>query len=227
MIVPFIPAGILKKKFEVSGHFYSLDVPGVGQLKCRSTLKILSKNAPQDVEADAVFVMMNPGSSRPIGEDNQATNFPNVSERTDPLAPTFPDTTQYQVMRVMHYSGWQHVRVINLSDLCDPKSRSFVKRYAQLERERGVKFHSIFSSGRMAELKRHLIRKANAPIVCAWGVSNQLDPLIKRATKALSEESGIVGLAKSGADDKYFHPLPSLQHKKEKWVAEMLVALLA
>lgn len=230
MDVAFIPASDLKRKYNVFVHFYSLEVPGIETLKCRSVLEITFKAAVTTEgkpTADAVFVMMNPGSSRPIVETDHVVSSDGISVMTAGLVPTVPDTTQYQVMRIMHYMGWQHARVINLSDLRDPKSGSFSQRYVQLESESGSKAHSVFSSQRSAELKQHLSRKPQGPIVCAWGVSDALNPLIERASAVLSFETAAIGLLKSGHPGKYFHPLPSLQSQKEQWVAQMLELLHA
>lgn len=225
MTVSFIPAADLKRHFCVLGHFYSLDLPAVEPQKCRSVLEITLNTAATSPVADAVFVMMNPGSSRPVEEKNNLVRSDQVAEMTAELVPTVPDTTQYQVMRLMHYRDWQHVRVINLSDLRDPASGSFARRYVKLEKESGTSLHSMFSPARVAQLKQSLVRKPGAPIVCAWGVSNDLNPLISRATKALASESGVTGLAKPSELDKYFHPLPSLQRQKEQWVIDMLERL--
>lgn len=227
MTVAFISAGDLKGQYRVLGHFYSLHVPETEALKCRSVLEITDREAGDNPVADAVFVMMNPGSSRPVAETDHSLLVDRISGMSGSLVPTVPDTTQYQVMRVMHYSGWHHVRVINLSDLRDPKSGSFCQRYTQLEQERGCTAHSVFSSERAAELKQCLSRKPTGPIVCAWGVSDHLNPLIERATQALSSEAHVIGLEKPGASGKYFHPLPSLQRQKEQWVINMLAQLNA
>lgn len=122
-----------------------------------------------------------------------------------------PDTTQYQIMRIMHCKKWQHVRVINLSDRRDPKSSSFFQRYLQLEEERGGAVHSVFSSQRSGELRRYVSGKPRGPIVCAWGVSNDLNPLVERAFALLSLEAGVIGLLKFGCPGKHFHTLPLLQ----------------
>lgn len=222
MAVAFIPASNLKLQYNVSGHFYSLHVLGTEVLKCRSVLEITSNAAEGKLMADAVFVMMNPGSSRPVVETDQAVTSDVISQMSTKFVPTVPDTTQYQVMRIMHYKGWQHVRVINLSDLRDPKSGSFSQRYVQLEKESGSTVHSIFSSQRSAELKHHLSRKPLGPIVCAWGVSDNLNSLIERASAILSLETAVTGFKKAGHSGKYFHPLPSMQIQKEQWVAQML-----
>jgi hypothetical protein len=225
MTTAFIPARELKRKYEVLGHFYSLEVPGSAPQKCRNVLEIRSKENRQLGSADAIFVMMNPGSSKPLSGKDCPVASDCIASLSNELVPTAPDTTQYQVMRVMHYSGWNYVRVINLSDFRDPKSGSFVDRYTAFERETGSTTHSVFSSDRSHELRRHLSRKPGAPIVCAWGVSGGLNPLISIATKALASESGVTGLAKPGHEGKYFHPLPTPQSEKELWVDRMLAQL--
>lgn len=220
MNISFIPASELRPLYRVLGHFYDLELHEEVPQRCRSLLEITAD--PTSSVVDAVFVMMNPGSSRPV-EEVKAT----ISQRTQLLVPTVPDRTQYQVMRVMHYMGWKHVRVINLSDLCDPSSASFVQRYVQLEEMPDGKEHSIFSTNRSAQLKQYLMRKPRAPIVCAWGVSNDLNPLIEQAREALKFEQKLTGLVKSPDEWKYFHPLPPLQSEQEQWVAQILKKLNA
>ena len=222
MNITFIPASDLKPRYRVLGHFYDLHLQAEEPQKCRSVLEITAITASSNPVADAIFVMMNPGSSRPVEEEDITATINQFAEQ---LVTTVPDTTQYQVMRVMRYMGWQHVRVINLSDLRDPNSGSFTQRYAQLEKGSGTKEHSIFSPNRSAQLKQHLIRKPGAPIVCAWGVSDDLNPLIERARQVLELEQGVTGLAKSLEAWKYFHPLPSLQRQKEEWIAQILKKL--
>ncbi|MDD2501962.1 MAG: hypothetical protein PHN92_14250 [Geobacter sp.] len=221
----FIPANSLKQQYNVFGHFYSLNSPSADPLKCRSVLEITIKNAPASPIADAIFVMMNPGSSRPLVETTHMVDSDNISDMEVQLVPTVPDTTQYQIMRVMHFLSWQHIRVLNLSDLRDSQSSSFADRYMHFETTTNCKTHSIFASERSAELKRNLFRKNKAPIVCAWGVSDDLNPLIERAMGALASELFVTGLAKTGKQGKYFHPLPSLQKQKEEWVFNMLKQL--
>jgi len=63
----FIYAEELKRKYRVLGHFYNLRI-GDRIFKCRSLLEIVSFQEEYDFDAmpDAVVVMMNPGSSRPL-----------------------------------------------------------------------------------------------------------------------------------------------------------------
>ena len=66
-IVNFIYAGELKTRFNVFGHFYDLRLGGK-VLKCRSTLDIVAADISDcsTMLPDAVVIMMNPGSSRPL-----------------------------------------------------------------------------------------------------------------------------------------------------------------
>lgn len=225
MTLAFTPASTLRNKYEVLGHFYSLISPSAELLKCRSVLQISAKDTPAGQMADAVVVMMNPGSSRPSEEKDHMVDFERISVMERVLTPTVPDTTQYQVMRIMHHAEWKHVRVINLSDIRDPKSGSFTKRYKQFEQETGCGSHSVFSPERSEELQKNLIRKPNGPIICAWGVDSRLNPLIGRAMNGLYAESNIRGITKEAALGKYFHPLPLLQRDKNLWIARMLESL--
>ncbi len=169
--------------------------------------------------------MMNPGSSIPLEPINNAISEAGINRLAISLVPTRPDTTQYQVMRVMHYCGWDHVRVLNISDMRDPKSGNFITRYRKVEESTGFQAHSIFSGERRDELRGKLLRKPEAPIVYAWGVSADLDPLIQRCLTRISgmpDRSDFAGLLKPGTDNKYFHPLPTLQKDKMKWVNNIL-----
>jgi hypothetical protein len=218
----FIPAAELKKEFDVFGHFYSLKTPTETYL-CRSSLEIIKKgislDSPTTAKADAIFVMMNPGSSRPLNNpDELVVMESNISKLKIELVPTKPDTTQYQLMRVMLIKNWNHVRVINLSDLRDPKSGSFIKLSSQYAQINQSDSHSIFSNFRSNELIRKLDKKDTAPTVLAWGVSDDLDPLIEKAVAKLKNHQHISGLKKDETDNKYYHPLPTLQKDKVAWV---------
>lgn len=76
-LLEFIPAEKLKETFEVFGHFYSIDLKSGDRIDCRSVLEIVTKKSkPSDTDLlleqvpDAIFVMMNPGSSKPHEEVN-------------------------------------------------------------------------------------------------------------------------------------------------------------
>lgn len=228
-MVRFIPAGELKGKFDIFGHFYSVEVAPNNVIECRSVLEIVEKSvAPpktSDIckrKPDAVFVMMNPGSSRPLVEVKNHIHADVIHELPISLVPTKPDTTQYQVMRMMHFCQWRHVRVLNLSDLRCTKSIEFFKQFKRLEAEVSFDAHSIFSSQRKSELNTKLSRHGEIPVICAWGVSAELDPLIERCASRIARNKSVIGLMKEGTTNKYLHPLPSLQSQKLDWIERMV-----
>ncbi|WP_010582442.1 hypothetical protein [Schlesneria paludicola] len=225
----FIPAAALKSRFDVFGHFYSVELSRNEVVECRSVLEIIDQTlTPDELSAvskrkpDVVFVMMNPGSSQPLVDVNNRIVPDELHELPISLVPTKPDTTQYQVMRLMHHCAWRHVRVLNLSDLRCSKSGEFFKRYKALEADALFESHSVFSNQRKNELGLKLTTDRSVPVIVAWGVSAELDPLIERCQSRLVKHKMIKGLLKDGTSNKYLHPLPSLQSQKLQWVRRMV-----
>lgn len=226
---PFIPADKLKQTYGVFGHFYSVELASKEVVECRSILEIASHDhSPADhtellaLRPDAVFVMMNPGSSKPLTKVNNRIRARAIHRLPISLVPTKPDTTQYQVMRVMRFRDWQHVRVLNLSDLRSPKSAEFIKTFERLERDDEFEGHSIFSDSRGEELSLKLPRSRKIPLVLAWGVSDKLTPLVKRCIARLPKKRKVIGLLEPGSTNKYRHPLPSLQKDKLRWIEQII-----
>ncbi|WP_397570214.1 DUF1643 domain-containing protein [Schlesneria sp. T3-172] len=231
-MVPFIPAAGLKDKFGIFGHFYSVEVTPTFFVECRSVLEIIATQlVPKQLslisirKPDAVFVMMNPGSSRPLVEVDNRIHAEAIEDLAISLVPTKPDTTQYQVMRLMHFCDWRHVRVLNLSDLRCSKSVEFFKQFRQLEALHSFDAHSLFSSRRKRELTSKLTRERTIPIVCAWGLGAELDPLIERCQSKFDKSRIVRGLVQEGTTHRYLHPLPSLQRQKLLWVNQMVEQL--
>jgi hypothetical protein len=232
-MVEFIPAQVLKSKFDIFGHFYSVQVAPQRVVECRSVLEIVeSAHTPKkaadisNLKPDAIFIMMNPGSSQPLVAVDNRIHADAIHELTVSLVPTKPDTTQYQVMRLMHYCGWRHVRVLNLSDLRCTKSNIFFQQFKGLESEFSFDAHSVFSDRRKGELALKLTTHKAAPVVRAWGLSESLDPLIERCVSKLTKFKTIRGLMKDGMTNKYLHPLPTLQRQKLLWVDQMVAQCL-
>jgi hypothetical protein len=174
-MVAFIPANELKKKFDVFGHFYSININSENSIDCRSVLEIINKDnnvgnhdSISSMLPDAILVMMNPGSSKPLNKNTNIISYENSRNLNISLVPTKPDTTQYQIMRVMHYCKWGHVRVLNISDMRDPKSGKFIEKYKQIENDTGFQEHSIFTNAREKELQIKLKRK-NLPLLFLRG----------------------------------------------------------
>ena len=231
---PFIPAKDLKQQFGVYGHFYSVELPSQEIVQCRSVLEIASHditssdhNDLSSFQPDTIFIMMNPGSSKPLVEVNNRVRAKAIRNLRTSLVPTRPDTTQYQVMRLMHFRQWQHVRVLNLSDLRSPKSAEFIKTFERLEQEDEFEAHSIFSDARAEELTIKLSNSRKTSLVLAWGISDKLSPLIERCLSRLPKKKKFMGLlepntTKPNTTRKYRHPLPSLHKQQRQWVEQML-----
>src|ERR1700677_2275097 len=192
-MVRFIPAKKLKDLYDVFGHFYTVKIAPNKIVECRSVLEIIEKaDVPGKLlvlskqKPDAVFIMMNPGSSRPLVEVDNLFHVDTIHNLPISLVPTKPDTTQYQVMRVMRHCEWGHVRVLNLSDLRCSKSGEFFKQFKRLEEEFSFDAHSVFSDRRKNELALKFTNQSAIPVIRAWGVSPHLDPLIERCLSKLT-----------------------------------------
>ncbi|MCF7818782.1 MAG: hypothetical protein K9M54_12975 [Kiritimatiellales bacterium] len=227
-------AAELKKRFNCYGHFYEMVMVNGDRASCRSVLEIVGDAVPQGnpsdislMQPDVVVVMMNPGSSHP----KDLSHIPASIEYPQPasilrkeLVPTQPDNTQYQVMRIAAAKGWHHIRVLNLSDLRDPKSGSFIQKVEVLSEIMGGHTHSLFCTERTAECAHSLRRKSNTPIMLGWGQDAGLIPLARQCMARIEGEptctvsSGVHPLLNS-------HPSPMLQAKKLQWLENMLRAL--
>jgi len=226
---PFIPAAELKQAYGVFGHFYSVVLASKEVIDCRSVLEIAENSRTSNGyeqlsqrQPDAVFIMMNPGSSKPLVETDNRLHARSIHKLAISLVPTRPDTTQYQVMRLMHFLGWGHVRVLNLSDIRSPKSAEFIKRFQRLEMESKFEAHSIFAESRREELSRKFPRSTRVPMVLAWGISDHLTPLIDRCMSRLVGRRNLRGVLEPGTTKKYRHPLPSLQKAQRHWLEQAL-----
>ncbi len=228
VVLEFLYAAALKKRFECYGHFYRWRF-GDEVYGCRSVLEVVDVSRVDERgsalwgrRADAVVVMMNPGSSRPLErcEEGEVERF---SGGEKALVLTQPDTTQYQVMRVAVACGWSHVRVLNLSDLREAKSAAFLARVEGLAGQRGGGAHSLFSEGRAAECAVGLRRRVG-PVLVGWGQDPRLLPLAAQCVGALGDVER-VGVASEWNSLLYAHPSPMLQRMKVAWLGAVVSAL--
>jgi hypothetical protein len=240
----FIYAAELKKTFRCYGHFYRLNILGIDPQLCRSVLEITSlpreavgagidsddlfgtESSPLSLP-DAVVIMMNPGSSRPIedGDTDSLLEFPLPDEFKKPLALTQPDNTQYQLMRIMAAKGWTHLRILNISDIRDPKSPSFIARTQALDGIPGGGRHSLFSEARAEERTSMFKRKPGAPFILGWGQDAGLLPLAKQCLRCIEGEK-VVTIPSETNPILTAHPSPMMQVKKEEWIEKILGALV-
>jgi hypothetical protein len=220
-----------KKHFAVHGLFY--DVPIGGAVRsCRSVLELIAHDLVPagdpspvlDRRPDLLVVMMNPGSSRSV----DATFTPPQVETAEKirqvrqLVPTVPDTTQYQVMKVMLARGWRHARVLNLSDLRETKSHNQFRDLQSLSELPDGDVHSIFSPVRRQELLGHIgPAEGSPPVILGWGRHKALDPLAEQCLEALSGRVA-VGVQAPEGPLAYAHPSPMMQKAKDAWIERIL-----
>lgn len=198
---------VLDERFQVFGRFYLLEGKA-DAYKCRDLLEIHREQILED-PCDAVFVMMNPGGSKPTdGVDSEP-----ISRAK--LAHTVPDQTQYQLMRLMEEFQWNRVRVLNLSDLRNAKSSTFMTEARIFSEREGHASHSIFCTKRTEELAKALVRKSDAPLFTAWGVSTGLREMASLALDALGEKA--IGLAHKNGPWAFLHPLPRSHVRQQEW----------
>lgn len=127
-------------------------------LECKSDLLLSS-------DPDAVVVMMNPGSLKPLA----GYTGPEWAGR---LVPAKPDAVQTQIMRLMVAAGWRRVRVVNLADVRAVRSAdlySLINIGAE-----PLALGAIFENASIVAPEAAI---GAAPVICAWGVDKRLATL--------------------------------------------------
>ena len=226
--VEFIYADELKKLFNVYGHFYDLRI-GDKEFKCRSVLEIVAKEIKAHTRhlPDAVFIMMNPGSSRPLDRNYKERIFDIATTHSGGCArdviPTRPDNAQYQIMRVMLLEGWRFVRVLNLSDLRNGNSGNFSREFQKASEIDGSHPHSILHPERREEFCKY-IETNNGPIIAAWGDIGVLSKLAEEALDLLKNKI-LTGIRLSEPSSSFRYPSPYKKTDKLKWLREIKTEL--
>ena len=194
----------IKEKFHITGLFYELK-----GYKFRKYLNIIKKGSSVHVP-DLLIVMMNPGASRPLdGIDNNTLESEAV-----------PDRTQSQIMKVMTACKLQYARVLNLTDLREPKSNKMFLKVLEMDKK-GIP-HSVFDDRRKEDFESLFIR--GVAVLYAWGVGKELKDLAEMAIHRINDNQA-VGLKKEGVDWAYYHPLPQVYKKQVEW-ANKIIKLL-
>ncbi|MDN4070904.1 DUF1643 domain-containing protein [Paenibacillus vini] len=221
----FIPASTLKRRYLVKGRFYRIKYQSQNIIRCRSTLEIFVRqnHVQSSFEPDAYVIMENPGGSESLevtaghidGPIYLSTdvNLASQIERT-PLTNAKPDRTQYQIMRLMSNYNWNHVRVLNLSDIRTTSSTDLIETYMEL----GDHHLSVFSDVRNSERSLKLQVSANKPVIAAWGTSEGLRHLAGMALSKLPDN--VKGL-QGNKPYKFLHPLPKYG-KPRQWLEDFI-----
>ncbi len=224
----------LKEIFIVYGSYYDLLAEDGEKIKCRNILEIFRRSfhikLPDPLKLssslpDSIFVMMNPGSSEPrqLGFQEPRLRIEDASSRLVSLEMVFakPDVTQYQVMRIMGEMGWDHVRIVNLSDIREPKSLKFFKYVKEFENKYSD-IHTIFSRSREKERDTVFnLRKGDSPVILGWGRDKSLIPLAEKALGFL-KSFNTNGLVSKDNPILYLHPSPNLQKAKIEWLENIM-----
>ena len=183
--------------FSITGIFYNSK-----NYKFRSCLNIRRINNNSD-QPDLMVIMMNPGSSKPI------------SDIYDVETPAIPDMTQSRIIEIMNRCDFNYARVLNLSDIREPKSAVFYKMIAKLEEENIP--HSIFCDERKEDFITYFVH--NIPVIFAWGVHSKLAGLSKKAIDTIAPEN-IFGYHKTNGIhcNTYYHPLRRSLAMQTEWI---------
>ncbi len=230
MTESFIPAEKLKQQYFCLGHFYRLVLENAREFPCRSVLEILKtdkfagfREKIADSHSDALVIMMNPGSSHPLSPTHEdrgvAAGAIRTMELAQPLVPTVPDTTQYQVMRLMTIQNWDHVRVVNLSDLRNPNSVDFLQTASRVKEIPGGSVHSIFSIERQKEWGLRLSMN-RGPVIAGWGQSPRLVELAERCIQSMGRRK-LFGVQAPGHPLRFAHPSPRNHAFKLRWLTDI------
>lgn len=204
----------LETVFSTETVFYKLETNEETHL-CRSVAAIRRKESRTE-GTDALFVLLNPGKCLPVdGEDS----IPLLTGKADklPLVPATPDNTMYQLMRLMERMKWNHVQIINLTDLRTGKFDEYLERQNFMKAYDDSR-HSIFSIDRYSELLDRV--EGTDLVIAGWGTKSRIIPAAEMAFTILSELENVSGLSHE-KHPLYYHPFPWIQTKCIKWLDDM------
>lgn len=217
----------IRDAFNCYGHFYDLFLANQKIAECRSVLEIVRKSSNISIESvsnlrpNAIAIMMNPGKSYPLRNTAERIDLESfdIKFNSKPLVAAYPDDTQPRIMKLMNYKNWNHVRVINLSDIRELNSYRLRKLVKNFELVTSTKVHSIFSNERQDE-RDEALSEDMVPILLAWGVKDFLEgPAIQCLGIVSSRET--FGVPSIESDNFFQHPLT----RRVSWYEEMIVLL--
>ncbi|MDP2161296.1 MAG: DUF1643 domain-containing protein [Flavobacterium sp.] len=189
---------IIKDEYNITGYFYRND-----NKICRKVLHI--HKSINIKNPDLLVIMMNPGSSRP----SDLKKFTEIGDHhVNQLIKTTPDTTQKKVILFMESKQLQHAVVLNLIDICNPKSTTLVSK--------NIAF-SNFNSIDKAEdfIKEHA--SSAQTVLLAWGCKKIFKKQITTVLEVLkTKNKTIYGYSNTTTSDRiyFYHPLK----RGEKWL---------
>ena len=190
----------MKNQFTITGYYYQIK-----KYKFRKYLEIKRNNTAVQIP-DLMVVMMNPGSSKPINNDDDG--------RTETEA--IHDNTQTQIMKIMQVGKFNYARILNLSDIREPKSKLLYKKLEEMDAD--CISHSIFDPKRKNEFDNLWIK--NTAVIFGWGVNYRLRRLAQKAIE-LCNTLKPLGLQKPNYSWAYYHPLPPNANIQKDWVKKV------
>lgn len=210
----FQPSKELETIFSTEAAFYRLETGGQQKL-CRSLATIRRINT-QTSNANALFVLLNPGKSMPMTGKEPIPVFTGGVD-PQPLVSAVPDNTMYQLMRLMERMNWDYVKIINLTDMKTEKFEEHLESQ-RFMKQHGDSRHSVFSIDRRNELVDYAGNSES--IIAGWGTKSAIIPAAEEAFSSLSELGNVKGLSYKSLP-LFYHPFPWLQHKCVKWLDDM------
>ena len=199
----------LRLPYEFSGLFYR-------KAKCRRALDIREIGCQLE-KPDLIVIMMNPGSSYPINKGKEPFKIEQAV-----FQPTYPDTTQWQVIEFMRAEClkkvskkkiYKYARVLNLSDLCNPRSEKLNKDE--------IEGNSIFQLDQKAVLNVWV--EQSADILLAYGANRKFEGLANKALHFLKDngKTKVYGYRKKEDSWEFYHPLMHSNKNNKRWVDEV------
>lgn len=159
--------------------------------------------------------MLNPGSSRPLDDtylekEILATKIDQLNYVS--LIDAKPDTTQYQIIRVMNELQFSYADIINLYDIREPKSGLLFENAKKGRLQSEV---SIFSDKRQSELANYFT--SDTSVILAWGNAKPITEIEKTAFDKVSKLTNKIFTVR-GNDNIICHPSPQNHNYKLKWL---------
>lgn len=217
----------LKQIFSVTAFFYNI-AAGNQLFLLRNRLEIKRNTEPVSIP-DAIVIMMNPGSSRPLAKHFTIPVFQYHDVLREDwitrqvLIPTQPDNAQYQIMRLMELQKWNHVRVLNLSDIRAGNAESLLAVHTAVSAALPEFPHSLFLPERAAECIHLLHENPVCPILPSWGSS--ILGYLENQVLSLLPAKRLVHLTAEDGTPHYRYPSPYMKPLKLDWLEKMHAAL--
>jgi hypothetical protein len=116
----------------------------------------------------------------------------------------------------MENKKWNHIRILNLSDLRSGNSNEFIKMINKVTNFS----HSIFSEGRRDELNSLMKIDKNTNVIATWGINNQLIDLA-RLCKQRINKCELKGISKDVHNELYYYIKPMTYSKQEEMLTRL------